>query len=116
MEQKIPRLYTSAQLENRNDDLEQRLENNINHVISWNTSINNIKETNTYFNDKIHKPEKRYKIYKTLTSFLEPADTVVMIALTTISVTFLIFGFGMIVVPISAGIAVALSLSNKVKH
>ena len=57
MEQKTPRLYLSAPLENT--DLEQRLENILNDVNSFNNSNNNIQEMITYFKDKNHKSNKR---------------------------------------------------------
>ena len=39
MEQKTDRLYPSAPLENKNDDLEQRLEKKFNDVNSFNNHI-----------------------------------------------------------------------------
>ena len=57
MEQKCERLYPSAPLENI--DLEQGSEKKLNDVNSFNNSINNIKETITYFKDKNNKSKKR---------------------------------------------------------
>ena len=65
----------------------------------------------TYFKDKNHKSTKKYKNYKTLTSILDSVDTVIIGANTT-SVTLSVTGVGLIVVPISAGIACALSSGN----
>ena len=57
------KLFPSAPLESRNDgDLERRLEKNVNDVISFNNSINNIKEMITYFQDENHKSKKKYNI------------------------------------------------------
>ena len=70
----------------------------------------------TYFKDKNQKPQKKHKNYKTLTSILESVDTVVTIGATTTSVTLSVTGVGLIVVPISAGIACALPLGNEVLH
>ena len=53
MEQKTARLYPSEPLEKI--DLEQRLENKLNDVNSFNNSINNIIEMITYFKDKNNK-------------------------------------------------------------
>ena len=66
----------------------------------------------TYFKRKNHKSIKKYKNFETLTSI----DAVVFIGTTTVSVTFLITGVGLILVPIFAGFACALSLGNKVSH
>ena len=51
MDQKCDRLYPRATLE-RNDDLERRIEKRLSDVNSFDNSINNIKETITYFNDR----------------------------------------------------------------
>ena len=70
----------------------------------------------TNFKDKNNKSKKRYKNYKTLNTVLESVDSIVIIAATSTSITLSITGIGLIVLPISAGIACALSLGNKVLH
>ena len=70
----------------------------------------------TYFEVETHKSKKKYEIYKTLTSISESVDTVVIIGATTTSVMLLVIGVGLIVFPISAGIACTLSLGNKILH
>ena len=70
----------------------------------------------TYFKDKNHKSKKRYKNYKTLNTILESIDSIVIIGETSTSITLSITGIGLIVLPISAGIACCLSLGNKVLH
>ena len=107
-------MYPSAPLENI--DLEQRLENKLNDVNSFNNHINNIKEMITYFKDKNNKSKKRYKNYKTLNTILESVDSIVIIAVTTTSITLSITGIILIILPISAGIACALSIGNKILH
>ena len=114
MEQKTDRLYPSAPRENI--DLEQILVNKINDVNSFNNHINNIKAMITYFKDKNHESKKRYKNYKTLNTILESVDSIVIIGATSISIALSITGTGLIVLPISAGIACILSLGNKVLH
>ena len=115
MDQKCERLYPSAPLL-ENIDLEKRLEKKINDVNSFNNHINNIKEMITYFKDKNNKSKKRYKNYKKLNTVLESVDSMVIIGATSTSITLSITGFGLIILPISAGIACALSLGNKVLH
>ena len=115
MEQKCDKLYPSAPLL-ENIDLEKRLEKRINDVNSFNNHINNIKEMITYFKDKNNKSKKKYKNYKTLNTVLESVDSIVIIAATSTSITLSITGIGMIVLPISAGIACGLSLGNKILH
>ena len=114
METKTERLYPSAPLL-ENIDLEKRLEKKINDVNSFNNHINNIKEMITYFKDKNNK-SKRYKNYKTLNTVLESVDSIVIIGATSTSITLSVTGIGLIVLPISAGIACGLSLGNKILH
>ena len=115
MEQKCDKLYPSAPLL-ENIDLEKRLEKRINDVNSFNNHINNIKEMITYFKDKTNKSKKKYKNYKTLNTVLESVDSIIIIAATSTSITLSITGIGLIVLPISAGIACGLSLGNKILH
>ena len=115
METKTERLYPSAPLL-ENIDLEKRLEKKINDVNSFNNHINNIKEMITYFKDKNDKSKKRYKTYKTLNTVIESLDSIVIIGATSTSITLSVTGIGLIVLPISAGIACGLSLGNKILH
>ena len=115
MEQKCDKLYPSAPLL-ENIDLEKRLENKINDVNSFNNHINDIKERITYFKDKNNNFKKRYKNYKTLNTVLESVDSIFTIGATSTSITLSVTGFGLIILPISAGIACTLSLGNKILH
>ena len=115
MDQKCDKLYPSAPLL-ENIDLEKRLERKINDVNSFNNHISNIKEMITYFKDKNNKSGKRYKDYKTLNTVLESVDSIVIIGATSTSITLSITGFGLIILPILAGIACTLSLGNEILH
>ena len=115
MDQKTDKLYPTAPLL-ENIDLEKRLEKKINDVNSFNNHVNNIKEMITYFNDKNNKSKKKYKNYKTLNTVLESVDSIVIIGATSTSITLSIIGVGLIILPISAGIACTLSLGNKILH
>ena len=116
MEHKCDRLYPSAPFENKNIDLEQRLEKRLNDVNSFNNHINNFTEMITYFKDKNNKSKNKYKNYKNLNTILESVDSIVIIAATSTSITLSITGKSLIILPISAGIACTLSLGNKVLH
>ena len=70
----------------------------------------------SYFKDKNNKSKKKYKNYKTLNTVLESIDSIIIIAATSTSITLSITGIGLIVLPISAGIACGLSLGNKILH
>ena len=115
MDQKCDKLYPNAPLL-ENIDLEKRLEKKINDVNSFNNHISNIKEMITYFKDKNNKSKKKYKNYKTLNTILESVDSIVIIGATSTSITLSVTGIGLIVLPISAGVACALSLGNKILH
>ena len=115
MQQKGEKLYPSAPLL-KNIDLEKRLEKKINDVNSFNNHINNIKEMITYFKDKNSKSKERYKNYKTLNTILESVDSIAIIAATSTSITLSVTGVGLIILPISAGIACGLSLGNTIIH
>ena len=78
--------------------------------------MNKIKEMITYIKDKNHESKKKNKNYNTLNTMLESADTIVIIGATSTSITSSITGFGLIILPVAAGIACFLSLGNKVLH
>ena len=115
MEAKTDKLYPSAPLL-ENIDLEKRLEKKINDVNKFNNHVNNIKEMITYFKDKNNNSKKKYKNYKTLNTVLESLESIVIIGATSTSITLSVTGFGLIILPISAGIACILSLGNKILH
>ena len=115
MEAKTDKLYPSAPLL-ENIDLEKRLEKKINEVNSFNNHISNIKEMINYFKDKNNNSKKRYKNFKTLNTVLESVDSIVIIAATSTSITLSVTGIGLIVLPISAGIACGLALGNNILH
>ena len=115
MEAETDKLYPSTPLL-ENIDLVKRLEKKISDVNRFNNHINNIKEMITYFKDKNHKSKKKYKNYNTLNTVLESVDSVVIIGATSTSITLSVNGIGLIVLPISAGIACGISLGNKILH
>ena len=114
MDQKCDRLYPSAQLENI--DLEQLLEKKLKDGNSFNNHINKIKEMITYFKDKNNKSKKKYKKLKTTTTILKSFDTIVIIAMTSISITLSLTGNGLIAIPISTVAACRLSIGIKVLY
>ena len=115
MDQKTDILYPTAPLLEKGD-LEQKLEKELNDVNSFNNHISNIKEMIQYFKEKNNKSKKRYRNYKTLNTILESTDSIVIIGATSTLITLSITGVGLIILPISAGIACTLSLGNKVIH
>ena len=116
MDQKTDGLYPTGPLENKNDDLEHRIEKRLSDGNSFNNHINNIKEMITCFKEKNNKSKNKYKKYKTITTILKSIDTIVIIATTSSSITFSLTGIGLIVIPISTTSACALSIGNKVLY
>ena len=88
----------------------------MNDVNSFNNHISNITEMISFFKDKNQKSKNRFKKCKTLNTVLESVDSIVVIGATSTSKTLSITGVGLIILPISAGIACPLSLGNKVLH
>ena len=97
MDQKCDRFYPSAPLEKIGS--EQKLEKKINDVNGFNNHFNNIRELITHFKDKNNK-SKTYKVYKTLNTVLESADSIVIIGATSTSVTLSVIGVGLNILPI----------------
>ena len=113
MEQRTDRLHPSLK---KNKDLEKRLEKKVKEVNSFNNHINNIKELITYFKGKKRDSEKKIKKFKTVNTVLESVDTIVIVGATSTSLGVSITGIGLIILPISAGIACTLSIGYKVLH
>ena len=107
------RLYPSAPLDEKINDLEQQIEKKLNNVNSFNNHVKNIEEMITYFKDKNNKSKKNYKNYKTLTILLKSFDIFVITATTPSSITLSLTGFGLTVIPISRSVACGLTISNK---
>ena len=76
--------------------------------------INNIREMITFFKDKNNKSKRKYKNGKTLNTILESVDSIIIIEATSTSITLLITGVGLVILPITARSARTLSLGNNV--
>ena len=70
----------------------------------------------TYFKDKNDKSEKRCKNYNTLNIVIKSVDSINIIGAKSTPIILSITVMGLIVLPVSAGIACTLSLGNKVLH
>ena len=116
MEQGAPKPYPSAIPERKKYAWEERLEKKLNGVNSFFHSIINIKEKITYFKGKNYKSKTKFERFKTLTVILRSVDGIVIFGATIASKTLPATGVGLIVVPISAVVECALSLSNKIIH
>ena len=113
MEQETTKVYPCSPLLTPDQDLEQRPEKKVNDAISFNNSTNNIKEINTYFKDKNHKSRKKCKKCEMLTTILKSIDTNVNISSSSCSIVISNPEIGLLIVPISTGIACKLTISNE---
>ena len=106
-----------APLENRKDGgLEQRLEEKNDVVNSFNESNINIKEMITCFKNKNHKMKNIYGNCTNLNTIRKSIDSIVFIGASSTSISLSITGFGLIVVPVSAGITCGLSLGENLVY
>ena len=111
------KLYPSTPLENRKeDDLEQKKDETLKGLNSFNDPNNSTKEMITYFKDKKSKSKRKWTKYKMLTTVLKSFDTFVLFGTTSSSITLSLTSIGLIVIPISTGLACGLSISNKVVY
>ena len=70
----------------------------------------------SYFKDENQNCTKKYKNYKFLNTTLESVDTIVIIGVTSTSLTVSFTGIGLIIPPITSGLACTPSMGNKVLH
>ena len=110
------KLYPSAFLETRSDFLEKKLEKKLKDVKSFSNSFINIEEKIVYLEDESQTSNRKYEIYQTIKSILESVYTDVLIGATLTCVSLSGTIVGLTVVPVTAGVAFALSLRNKVLH
>ena len=104
---KTDKLNPSAPLE-KDNDLEQRLQKNLNDINSFINHISNIKVLITYFRDRNNKSKKRSKNYKTLTTILKSFDTFVIFTTTLSFYTLSLTGIDLIAIPRSTATACGL--------
>ena len=88
----------------------------IKDVNSFKKSVSNIKKIITCFKNVNKSSKNKNKKFDALNTILESMDTIVNFGATSTSISLSITGIGLISLLISAGIACALSLGNKISH
>ena len=107
------RLYPNL---NPNDNVnwEEIINKKLKEVNSFNNSINNINLISKFYEEEYKKLKKKYNKFKTLNKILNTIDSVVIIGFTSTSITFSLTGFGIITIPIIAGIGCGITITSKI--
>ena len=83
-------------------------------VNSFNKSVNDLKETKAYFENR-RKSETKYKKHKLIIVVLKSFDAFVIIATTITSVTLSVTRTGLILTPKQTAVAFGVVISKKLK-
>ena len=92
------------------DNLDLRLK----EINSFNNSIQNIKDIQSFYNHEAKKFKKKSKQYKLITCLIQSIDGVSVLAVSSTCVTLSVTGVGLVVVPIASGIGAGLCIISKI--
>ena len=92
------------------DSLDLRLK----EINSFNNSIQNIKDTQNFYNHEAKKYKKKSKTYKIINGLIQSIDGVSVLAVSSTCVTLSVTGVGLVVVPIASGIGAGLCIISKI--
>ena len=104
------RLYPNLNENNWEEIINKKLK----EVNSFNNSINNINLMSKYYEEEYKKLKKKYNKFKTLNKILNTIDSITIISTTSTSITFSLTGFGIITIPIIAGVGCGLTITSKI--
>ena len=90
--------------------INKRLQSELQKVISFNNSIQNISLMMKYYELEENKYRKKYTKYKLINNLINSTDDLIILGTTSASVTLSITGVGSIFVPITAGVGCATGL------
>ena len=93
---------------------EEIINKKLKEVNSFNNSINNINLISKFYEDEYRKLKNIYNKFKTMNKILNTVDSLVIISTTSTSITFSITGFGIITIPIIAGIGCGITITSKI--
>ena len=105
------RLYPN--LEN-NFNWEEIINKKLKEVNSFNNSINNINLISKFYEEEYKKLKKKHNKYKNLNKILNTIDSVAIISTTSTSITLSLTGYGLIIVPITAGCGCLMTIASKI--
>ena len=92
------------------DSLDLRLK----EINSFNSSIQNIKDIQNFYNHEARKYKKKSKIYKLINCLIQSIDGVLLLGVSSTAITLSVTGVGLVVVPIASGIGVGVSIISKI--
>ena len=85
----------------------------IKEVISFNISIRNIKDIQSFHNHECKKYKKKSKTYKIINGLIQSIDGVLLLGVSSTAITLSVTRVGLIVVPIASGIGAGVSEISK---
>ena len=83
-------------------------------MFSFNNSIQNIKDTQSFYNHEAKKYKTKSKIYKLIKCLFQSIDGVSVLAVSSTCVTLSVTAVGLVVVPIASGIGAGLCIFSKI--
>ena len=104
------RLYPNLNENNWEEIINKKLK----EVNSFNNSINNINLISKFYEEEYKKLKKKHNKYKNLNKILNTIDSVAIISTTSTSITLSLTGYGLIIVPITAGCGCVMTVGSKI--
>ena len=93
---------------------DQNLDLRLKEINSFNNSIQNIKDIQSFYNHEAKKYEKKSKIYKLINYLIQSIDRVLLLGASSTAITLSVTGVGLIVIPIASGIGAGVSIISKI--
>ena len=100
------KLYPSLR---ESDSLDMRLK----EINSFNNSVQNVKDIQSFYNHEAKKYKQKSKIYKIINGSIHSIDGVLLLGVSSTAITLSVTGVGLIVVPIASGIGAEVSIFSK---
>ena len=101
-------------LNENNINWEEIINKKLKEINFFNNSINNINLISNYYEEENKKLEKKHNNFKNLSKILNTIDSIVIIGSTSTSITPSLTGYGLIIVPITAGIGCFITIASKI--
>ena len=105
------RLYPNIE---KSFNWEEIINKKLKEVNSFINSLNNINLISKFYEEEYKKLKKKHNKFKNLNKILNTIDSVVIIGCTGTSVTLSVTGYGLIIVPITAGCGCLMSVGSKI--